>query len=761
MPNYDFQSLSSYDFGLLARDLIQAELAIRLESFAPGRDGGVDFRFRNKKGDIVVQCKHYKDYDTLYRTLKRDEVQKVHRLKPTRYILALSTPLTRHRKEAILELFKPYCGSTSDIFGREDLNNLLTRHSYLEQDHIKLWLTSEAMLRRFLDRGIWGDSELTLQRIRQQARRYVPNPSLLRAQQILNQHHYCIIVGIPGIGKTTLAEILLIDYADRQGFQAIRIANDLSEIRDAKNARRRQIFYYDDFLGTAKLDKLEKNEDKRLMEFLQQVAANNKWRFLLTTREYILNTARIRYESLAHPAVELKPCIVDLADYTRPIRARILYNHIFFSDLPDAYKRALLEGRRYSTLLAHSNYNPRIVEYMTQYRHASRIDSARYFDEFVRSLANPARIWDHAFRNDLSEAAQHVLLALASMPGTVLLSDLRAAFDSFYQHRRKKIGFSASSRDFEHALKELDGNFVHTNLVGEDQVIEFHNPSINDYLDSYLAESPPDVADLLQSVTFFEQLQQLWSGKGETRFSGVEKDSDRFVEALSTQFLAPSCQVYRLGDGSGHIIGMRHRNLSFEERMLFAIAIEDYLATPAAHELMDRLVVRLSERIEAGEAQKEGLVALLPALDRRTKAAKSVFTAAKQFLTRRFDEFGDFSNVAKFVEKFPGAIDSNELDRIRQEFRHFSKSYTDVSERDPNLLRGIAEEITAVGKQLEVDVSEWADPLFQEADEIESEGPSDPEPDDSDRSWVDDSKALQDVDLMFGGLLREINERGS
>jgi ABC-type oligopeptide transport system ATPase subunit len=172
----------------------------------------------------------------------------------------------------------------------------------------------------------------------------VPNPSLSRAQQILNKHHYCIIVGIPGIGKTTLAEILLIDYADRQGFQAIRIANDLSEIKEVKDPRRRQIFYYDDFLGTAKLDKLEKNEDKRLMEFLQQVAANNKWRFLLTTREYILNTARIRYESLAQPAVELKPCIVDLADYTRPIRARILYNHIFFSDLPDAYKRALLEG---------------------------------------------------------------------------------------------------------------------------------------------------------------------------------------------------------------------------------------------------------------------------------------------------------------------------------------------------------------------------------------------------------------------------------
>ncbi len=416
MPNYDFQSLSSYDFELLARDLLQEELGIRLESFAPGPDRGIDFRFRNSKGDLVVQCKHYADYDTLYRTLKRDEAPKVRRLKPKRYILALPTALTPQRKDAIFALFAPYCRSTADIFGREDINNLLTRHSTVEQDHIKLWLTSEAMLRRFLNRGVWGDTELTLKGIRERTRRYVQNPSLLRAKQVLNKHHYCLIVGIPGIGKTTLAEILLIDYADRQNFQAIRITNDLSEIKDVKDPSRRQIFYYDDFLGTAKLDKLEKNEDKRIIEFMQQVAANKKWRFILTTREYILNSAMIRYESLAHPAVDLAPCIVDLADYTRPIRARILYNHIFFSDLPDSYKRALIEKRRYSTILAHSNYNPRIVEHMTQYRNVKHIDPSTYFDEFLRNLANPARIWNHAFRNDLSEAAQHILITMASMP---------------------------------------------------------------------------------------------------------------------------------------------------------------------------------------------------------------------------------------------------------------------------------------------------------------------------------------------------------
>jgi hypothetical protein len=72
------------------------------------------------------------------------------------------------------------------------------------------------------------------------------------------------------------------------------------------------------------------------------------------------------------------------------------------------------------------------------------------------------------------------------MPEEVLLSDLELAFRNFYLYRRTKHGFNAGSRDFEHALKQLDGNFVKTDLLVGNRIVSFHNPSVRDFLESYL-----------------------------------------------------------------------------------------------------------------------------------------------------------------------------------------------------------------------------------------------------------------------------------
>ena len=59
MPAYDFARLTSFDFEELTCDLLQAEWRVRLESFTPGRDSGIDLRgYSDTKREVIVQCKH-------------------------------------------------------------------------------------------------------------------------------------------------------------------------------------------------------------------------------------------------------------------------------------------------------------------------------------------------------------------------------------------------------------------------------------------------------------------------------------------------------------------------------------------------------------------------------------------------------------------------------------------------------------------------------------------------------------------------------
>lgn len=761
MPDYDFRALSTFDFETLTRDLLQEELKVRLESFAKGRDGGIDFRFQSAKDEIVVQCKHYANYDDLQKVLSQKERSKVKNLKPKRYILSVSTPLTPHRKEQLLSLFRPYCLGTQDIYGREDINNLLGKFPLIERKNFKLWLTSETVLTRVIQAGIWGDAELTLERIRRRTSRYVPNSSLDRAKQILDEHHYCIIAGIPGIGKTTLAEILLIDYVDRHGYEAIRIANDLSEIKEVKHQEKRQIFYYDDFLGIKTLDKLEKNEDRRLIDLLDEVSKNNNWRFILTTREYILNAAKLRYESFAYPAIPLDPCIVELSDYTRPIRGKILYNHIFFSDLADRYKRALLEHQRYENILSHENYNPRIIEHMTLARNAEVVNASKYYDEFIANLENPTRIWDHAFKNQLDEAARHLLLTLGSLPSETLVADLEVAFNAFYQYRRQKIGFAVSSRDYENALKELDGNFIKTSMVGRDQIVTFHNPSVDDYIASYLNRSPQVVLDLIESTTFFDQFEELWKGQHGERFEGVSINANAFVRRMAERFDAPASRMIRIGNEKRQIIGVTRRRISFEARVIFALEIDQTLNTVETKSVVRQLMDRLKTELNQCTGDKDDTVRLLKKLypDANAIANAPVIVAAANYLAKDLDTLHDFSSLRRFVEAFPKAYTDENLDELRRRFSEYCEDYDSSWYISFEELRTDADDLERIGRQLEVDVDKVCAKLIKQAEQLESEMIEEDYDEEPDDDWRERDTESDNIESMFEGLLAEIEDR--
>jgi len=566
------------------------------------------------------------------------------------------------------------------------------------------------------------------------------------------------VAGIPGIGKTTLAEVLLADLVDRQGFTAFRVAHDLSELRAVKNQRSKQVFYFDDFLGKTSLDKLQKNEDQRLIELMEEVSANPNWRFILTTREYILNIARNRYEAFAHPSIDLPMCVVDLNDYTRPVKAKILYNHLYFSDLPTEYKLALLEDRGYEKILGHRNYNPRVIQYMTELRHARSVAPTVYLQEFVDSLENPSRLWDHAYRKQISEASRHLLLVLTVLPDETELANLEKAFRTFYEYRQKRFGFQTAPGDWQDALKELDGNFIATRRIGKDIIVTFHNPSVKDFMESFLARSDVDAIDLFRGAHFYEQYEGLWNGRGERRYPGIDAASRDFVGILARNLWRESARTIRTVDRHGQTIGVSPHPPSLEVRATFFIAVLDGLKSPDSEALIDSVIGSLSRFWETGEGDREDLVRLLDVLGKRgLQPSDAPFVAARACLLSKPETDEEFRAVATFCEKYPSAVSDAERENLRRQFIDFVSDHPFNSHDDPDTLRSVVSDIEYVGQRLGVDTEKFAQALLERADELENErAEQEPPDDDDDGSWRQVASLADNIDGMFDGLRNDL-----
>lgn len=555
MHQYDLNIFSPSEFEEFSRDILQAKLNRHIESFKTGKDGGIDLRFCKSNGlNAIIQAKRYKSFSSLIDNLKK-ELAKVTKLNPDQYIITTSLGLSPHNKEAIKSLFTPYIKSTEDIYGKEDLINLLSQHKKIEEKYYKLWITSTTMLEKVLHSKIYNQSQFELEEINYQAKLYVQNKSLNEALNILKKHRYIIISGIPGIGKTTLSRILTF-YLLANGYEGfIYLSDRIDDGYTYFKEGEKQIFLFDDFLGKNFFDArdLQKNDDK-IVKFINKIKNSPDKVLILATREYILNQAKEVYEAFKIHNIEIAKCIIDLSTYTNLIKAKILYNHLFHGEIPEAHINNLLENKNYRGLITHPNYSPRIIETFIKQSIWNNCKPEEFYKVIKTLFDNPEGVWLFSFENSLDKFSQYVLLILSTLGTPVLLKDLELAVQSFFHINNYKLLLNFDSIKFLRSIRELENTFIKTSLDKNGNVsVEYQNPSIYDFLVNYLSNKSSIIGDLIDSFIFVDQTNRIFSGN---KMLGKIQLNEQLIEKLADRIIIleknlVSCRIYNKGRNEG------------------------------------------------------------------------------------------------------------------------------------------------------------------------------------------------------------------
>ena len=454
-----------------------------------------------------------------------------------------------------------------------------------------------------------------IERISEKIKRYVQSDAYSKAIEILDKENFVIIAGQPGVGKTTLADMLVYAYA-KENFMPIVVNASIEEARKLYTPGEKQIFYYDDFLGATFLDEqhvfIGANNDRDLLKFIDMVRRSKTAKLILTTREHILSQALRISERLSMEIIVDSKCIIEVSSYTRLQKAHMLYNHIYFSELPENYIEILLNEKFYLHIIDHTKFNPRVIEWLCSYQRVKKVQPAEFHAFVIKLLADPAQIWRSAYDLQISESARSMLLSIHSLGTPISIEEVFAAFDPLIRHRAKKYNYFIRPEAKVLAMSEICDSFI----LSKNGKINYINPSVADLMNYIIREAPENGLDIIHSAQKFSQLLQVWriaeADGGECLKEHFRKEIAAITPIICRLIERP---VFEKKFGKLDL-----RDTEFDVRLIWILELADFCESESILPLIQRAFKKLPEYLERGAVSVIGGLRAYEAL----QEAKSV-----------------------------------------------------------------------------------------------------------------------------------------
>lgn len=236
----------------------------------------------------------------------------------------------------------------------------------------------------------------------------------------MEKERLLLITGQLGIGKTTLADVLLLTKA-RDSYQIFKVVDvEEAEKMISPDDELKQIFYFDDFLGEVYYEIISgsKNESQ-ITSFVNRIRDTPNKYLVLTTRTIILNQALNVSEKLTRSGLPYHKFELKLSDYSKLDKAKILYNHLYFNEVREDLYQVVLQDKFYSKIIIHPNYTPRIIDFITGKFQINNLSPEQYHDFIISNLNNPKEIWSMSFQNQIKYFDRILLLICFRFKGVL------------------------------------------------------------------------------------------------------------------------------------------------------------------------------------------------------------------------------------------------------------------------------------------------------------------------------------------------------
>ncbi|MBU3199489.1 restriction endonuclease [Clostridium estertheticum] len=473
---YDFKNLESEDFEKLVGDILSEKYEnSHIERFGKGPDGGIDLRFNYKSEEYIVQCKHYvgSTVSKLCSVLKNDELPKIKKLRPEKYLLFTSLKLMPSAKNAIVKALDNKI-TVNYIWGREELNDEIAKYSAVERRNYKLWFKSIAVLEQIINKKYVNKAQMSLERITQRINYYVEPDIFNLAYSILEDNNILIIKGNPGIGKSMLADALTLRYLwEKYEYYKIESINEFYQLYDGDNDRK-QIFFFDDFLGQTEINSDFSSTFCRSMddiyEHITKSTSGNK-KFIMTTRNYILKSAKeLKPET---PSIFDSKFIIELGEQDAIRKCALFAKRLKYEKINC---ENIIKGEKYLSIINHKNFTPRIIDIVLMMMNKNGYD---IYDKLIQSLDNPSDIWKDSVES-LERNYESLIYILLLYNYGVNVKQLRKDYDNYNLARANHYNYEIIDNAFYKVLKDMYESFINIDTVYNQ--VKYINPSLDDYI---------------------------------------------------------------------------------------------------------------------------------------------------------------------------------------------------------------------------------------------------------------------------------------